>query len=50
MIAKFDEKIASHGAADKISTVCKELKGESDELDGQKFDVVIVSVHHMSSI
>ena len=44
MLAYFKQSAEKEGIPEKkIRTACIELKGEQGELDGQKFDVIVVS-------
>ncbi|KAJ3731583.1 S-adenosyl-L-methionine-dependent methyltransferase [Lentinula guzmanii] len=51
MLDRYTKQAHDNGLADKMSCVCTELKGEVNELDGVKFDVItcVMAYHHFSS-
>ena len=49
MVDVFNQRAASQGIPpEEMKAIRAELKGEDSELDGTKFDVVIVSFHFNS--
>jgi len=43
MVEKYNLKVSNQGISpDEMRAICVDLKGETDELDGMKFDVVMV--------
>lgn len=53
MVDVYNQHANNQGLSpDEMNAVCTELRGEDDELDGQKFDVVVCSLayHHFSDI
>jgi hypothetical protein len=45
MVENFSKRISDNGISpEEMSVVCADLKGEESELDGEKFDVVVVRV------
>ena len=44
MVDKYNLRVANQGISpEEMRAICAELKGEEGELDGQKFDVIVVS-------
>src|SRR5262245_17124135 len=44
MVDYYNQRVSNQGIPpEEMKAVCLELKGTGDELDGQKFDVVVVS-------
>ena len=44
MVDQFNRRIHYQGlTSDEMQAVCAELRGQPDELDNEKFDVVVVS-------
>ncbi|CCM04533.1 uncharacterized protein FIBRA_06714 [Fibroporia radiculosa] len=53
MVEQFNLKASNQGLApEEMKALCIELKGSDDELDGQKFDVIVctLSYHHFPSV
>ncbi|KAF9533653.1 S-adenosyl-L-methionine-dependent methyltransferase [Crepidotus variabilis] len=53
LVDNYNERVSNQGISpDEMRAVCIELKGEVNELDGHKFDVVVCSAayHHIENV
>jgi hypothetical protein len=51
MVDQYNKRANDLGVLpEKMTAVCAELKGEEGELDGRKFDVIVVSRMHFAGL
>lgn len=49
MVRQYNTRMANQGIPpEEMRAVCTELKGTIDELDGMKFDIIVVRQFHRS--